>query len=636
VYKLNYREKSYLLALFTIIVIGLTIGLGSITITNIRDVSGRWTIYDTKAANSSFYLNQIHVHLVYGGFIHNFKNYVLRHDQTLEPVILKNLDNIYDAIDQLEALAIDQDEKIALMSIRETIDDYAGKFKIAKQSIADGHTPRQIDAVVKVDDTAALKAMSKLASLALQRNTNMKTETNKAINNTVDRILLGWILIPVMLLYAGILLLFLRRLVVTEEQLRSNEKQLTHAQRIAKLGSWEIGLLDKSLNFSDQTMDFLGIKQKNYVESYDELLKNVHPEDRESVKKTIQAAIEKHEPYTIEHRILRKNGEEAYVREQGEIVTDKDKNIEKLVGTMLDITSYKEAQTKLLHSSALFEKSSDAIVISDASNHILAANKAYTKLTGYSEDEALGKNPGFTKSHRHGREFYEAMWKSINDTDRWEGEIWDRRKNGEAYPKWLSITALRDADGQICNYVAIFTDVSDLRTSEDRLWRLAHHDSLTGLPNRLLFVSKLDDTVKRASRLNEQFALMFIDMDHFKTINDKLGHIVGDMFLKECAIRFLTLVRDSDTVARIGGDEFVILLDNINNADNVPHIINKIVNGMKPLIKIENNDIQASMSIGVAIFPQHGNDAQTLLKNADTAMYEVKAAGRNGVQMYKE
>lgn len=616
--------------------IGLTITLGYITISNIREVSGSWLNYNTKASSTSFYLNQIHIHLGYGGFIHNFKNYVLRHDRKIEPVIQKNLNDLYVAIKHLDALNLSQVEKVALANIRQTVDEYADKFRIVKTYIARGYTAQQIDAFVKVDDTAAINALTKLADLSLQRNKTKKIETDKAINSTVNTILLGWILIPVMMLYAGMLLLFLRRIVVAEEKLRNNEVMLTNAQRIARLGSWEMGLLDKSLNISDQTMDFLGIERNRYVEGYDELLRSVHPDDRENVKKAIQSAIEKHEPYIIEHRILKEDGKQTYVREQGEVVIDRDKKVKKLIGTMLDITSYKEAQTKLLHSSALFDKSSDAIVITDASNHILAANKAYTKLTGYSEHEALGKNPGFTKSKRHSRDFYKKMWQSIVDTDHWEGEIWDRRKNGEAYPKWLSITALRDSNNEISNYVAIFTDVSDLRTSEDRLWQLAHHDSLTGLPNRLLFMSRLKDTIKRASRLNEKFALMFIDMDNFKSVNDKLGHTKGDIFLKECATRFIAPLRESDTVARFGGDEFVVLLDNIHSDDDARQISSKIVGEMSAPIMLEDQPLQTTMSIGIALYPQHGEDAKTLLKNADTAMYEVKEKGRNGVHIYSE
>jgi diguanylate cyclase (GGDEF)-like protein/PAS domain S-box-containing protein len=281
-----------------------------------------------------------------------------------------------------------------------------------------------------------------------------------------------------------------------------------------------------------------------------------------------------------------------------------------------------------------FEQSREAMMISDAENRIVAVNAAFTQLTGYAEDEVIGQNPRILASGQTAPELYEAMWQSLNEKDCWAGEIWDKRKNGSNYPKWLSISAIRDAGGTVRNYVANFDDIGASKEAADRLAHLAYHDPLTQLPNRLAFEAQLSQGLRVCERDGCQLALMLIDLDNFKNINDTLGHHAGDGLLKEVAARLRDSVRASDIVARLGGDEFIVVLLDINCALTAASVAGKVQRNLAESYCVNDQVLYATPSIGISVFPSDGRDGETLLRNADTAMYHAKSAGRNNYQFY--
>ncbi len=302
-----------------------------------------------------------------------------------------------------------------------------------------------------------------------------------------------------------------------------------------------------------------------------------------------------------------------------------------------DITARKRAEERLLLAEKVFDNSPEAIMITDQNNRIVSINEAFTQITGFSAGEVIGADPRILASGRHDRDFYRQMWSSLQKTGHWSGEIWDRKKSGDVYPKWMTINAVADqVSGEVTHFVAMFADITERKQAEERIHFLAHHDALTELPNRFSLELRLEQALVDARRHGWHVAVLFIDLDRFKVINDTLGHHVGDLLLIEVARRFRAAVRESDMVARLGGDEFVIVLPDLENGDAAAHVALKIVSALLDPIRIDGHDLHTSPSVGISLYPDDGLDVDTVMKNADTAMYHAKALGRNNYQFFAE
>lgn len=285
----------------------------------------------------------------------------------------------------------------------------------------------------------------------------------------------------------------------------------------------------------------------------------------------------------------------------------------------------------------VFDNSLEGITVTDASSRIVMVNRAFTNTTGYSAEEALGETPALLKSGRQGPEFYEEFWRCIRENGEWRGEIWNRRKNGLVYPEWLSVSAVRNRRGQVEHYVAVFSDITERKKREELITYQAFHDALTGLPNRLLFHDRLDQALNHAKRNRARTpAIMFLDLDRFKLINDTLGHDAGDLLLKEVANRLRRCVREADTVARLAGDEFTILLPEIIEEGHARAVAEKVLEIMLEPINLGSDTRVISTSIGISLYPRDGRDAETLIKHADAAMYHVKGTGRAGLCFFSD
>jgi diguanylate cyclase (GGDEF)-like protein/PAS domain S-box-containing protein len=286
-------------------------------------------------------------------------------------------------------------------------------------------------------------------------------------------------------------------------------------------------------------------------------------------------------------------------------------------------------------SAAVFENTRDGVLITDLTPRIIAINRAYTEITGYSEEDTLGHNPKILQSGRHDPNFYKTLWASINATGHWQGEIWNRRKNGEIYPQWLTISTVLGEMGNVKNYVGVFTDISQVKQSEARLEHLAHYDPLTHLPNRLLIISHLEEAIERAQRHNYRIAVLYIDLDRFKTINDSLGHPVGDELLIALAERLSTRLRQEDILARLGGDEFLLLMEFLPHLEGASALASALIELLSTSFKLPSgHEVFVSISIGISLYPDDGNTATELIQYADLAMYHAKQAGRNTYQFH--
>jgi diguanylate cyclase (GGDEF)-like protein/PAS domain S-box-containing protein len=289
----------------------------------------------------------------------------------------------------------------------------------------------------------------------------------------------------------------------------------------------------------------------------------------------------------------------------------------------------KGEQEQLRLAAKVFEGCSEAICVTDAGNRILSVNPAFLQVTGYPLEELLGEDPRILSSQRQDPAFYERMWAALLAGGRWQGEIWDRRKDGEVYPKWMTIDAVRDASGAIVNFVSIASDISERHSAEANLRFQAEHDPLTGLPNRVLLADRFLQASALAAREGRRLGIMFLDMDHFKQINDTLGHGAGDRLLEEVAQRLLSGVRISDTVTRIGGDEFVVMVPGLSGEEDAMAIADKLLAAVRAPYELAGRTLSMTFSVGVALFPEHGRTLDDLLRAADAAMYIAKEGGRN-------
>ena len=292
------------------------------------------------------------------------------------------------------------------------------------------------------------------------------------------------------------------------------------------------------------------------------------------------------------------------------------------------------AADELKLAESVFNENIGSIIITDKDALILRVNPAFCKVTGYQSSEVIGKNPRFLQSGRHNASFYQDFWKSLSENDYWEGEVWDRKKNGDLFPTWQTVKIVRDKLGNPVQYFSIFNDISDKKVNEEKIFKLAHFDVVSGLHNRSAFHEQLEKAIVYAERHNHGFSLLYLDLDNFKLINDASGHLIGDKLLKYIAERLKLVVRKEDSIARLGGDEFVILVMGTNESKNVSVIAKKVLERISKPILLEHTEIVITSSIGISTYPVDGQDADTLLQNADAAMYKAKEAGRNRTQFF--
>jgi diguanylate cyclase (GGDEF)-like protein/PAS domain S-box-containing protein len=313
---------------------------------------------------------------------------------------------------------------------------------------------------------------------------------------------------------------------------------------------------------------------------------------------------------------------------------DQNRPNEGSIWVYADITARKEAEEKLRLSATVLEHIADGVMVIDEKGTIVAVNPAFTQITGYTEAEALGQDRNLTRSGRHDEQFYQELWKELVNSGYWRGEIWCLRKNGEQYLEWLTLTAVRDTRGITTHYVGVFSDITLVKESQEKLDHLAHHDPLTQLPNRLLFHDRLQHAIQRTTRDNEQLALLFIDLDRFKNVNDTLGHHVGDELLKQVAQALSDKLREGDTLARLGGDEFIVLLENVDGQYGASLVAEKLVGMFEQPFMVAGHELFVTCSVGISLFPADASDLNMLIRNADVAMYQAKARGRNGFRFY--
>jgi len=354
----------------------------------------------------------------------------------------------------------------------------------------------------------------------------------------------------------------------------------------------------------------------------------------DKVYKDIWCTITKGGIWSGEVLNTRKNGSQFWAKATFGALRNADGEITGYISLKEEITQRKESEKNLRLAASVFETASEALVVTGVDKKIKIVNQAFSEITGYSRDEAIGQTPAMLQSGRHDKSFYNTMFSSLEENGEWQGEIWNRRKNGEIYPEWLRISAIRDESGNMEGYVGLFSDITKRKRNESLIHHQANFDALTGLPNRNLLKDRLSHAIDLAKKNNRHAAVLFIDIDRFKYVNDTLGHSLGDQLLQDIASRLTHNLQTPRTVARFGGDEFVAILPDERNLHSVENAVNKILKDLERPYLLNENQVFASASIGVAIHPFDGENAETLLRKADNAMYKAKDKGRNNFQFF--
>ncbi|MEG0821426.1 MAG: EAL domain-containing protein, partial [Burkholderiaceae bacterium] len=423
---------------------------------------------------------------------------------------------------------------------------------------------------------------------------------------------------------------------------RQAKNRLEFALGIAGDAVWEWDIESGRIIHNEQWRRTFDAPNDGFEHSYAEFISLIHPDDRERFRRHC-AAVDADDKLECEHRMETYLGRKIWVRVRGRVSErNPSGRALKMIGRITDITA-ERATAEAQRIAAVAFESQEGMIVTDRHARILRVNHAFTELTGYSAEEAIGHTPSLLRSGRHDATFYMTMWQQIAATGRWQGEVWNRRKNGDSFPEWLTITAVRDEIGAVSHYVGAFLDITEQKEAQTRISHLAFYDPLTGLPNRRLLLERLPQTTSEHRRSGQYGALIFLDIDHFKTLNDTLGHDVGDQFLRLVAQRLKQLVRETDTVARLGGDEFVILLPQLGTAIGTAvrvtaTLAQKLCTALGQPYELDNRMLYSSASLGICLFPAHENAhedaAESLLKQADLALYKAKGAGRNQIRFY--
>ncbi len=433
----------------------------------------------------------------------------------------------------------------------------------------------------------------------------------------------------------------------TQELNLSNRKLAARERQFRKLVQTQSAIVWRAdpvtfrfIFVSAEAVSILGYPIKQWLDEPDFWQRRIHEDDKESVmNRCAQGNVSsKNQSFDLEYRMIAADGHIVWLRDIATLVVE-DGVVTELYGFMIDITRQKHSEEQLRLAANTFE-SQQGILITDKNAKILRVNKAFTEITGFPAQQVIGDNPRILQSGRHDKAFFEGYWKQLLTKDKFEGEIWNRRRNGEIYPEWQIVTAVRNDLGEVTHYVSVFTDITEKKDAESKIHSMAFYDPLTNLPNRRLLLDRFDQDVAIARRHKQFGAVLYLDLDHFKILNDSQGHLVGDELLIQVAQRLASVLREEDTPARLGGDEFVILLhansDTIEAAANHAMVVaEKVREQLNTPFVLGQYQHQIGTSIGIALFPENQETPDAVLQQADTAMYRSKSSGRNAINFFQ-
>ncbi len=416
---------------------------------------------------------------------------------------------------------------------------------------------------------------------------------------------------------------------------RQGNERLNLAKDAARIGIWDFDLRTGALVWDARMHRMYDTEPAKFTGDVTAWQRRLHPDDLTRAEAELSHAIATGGKFETVFRIVVGEGEVRHIEAHATVLADQLGQARRVVGVNVDITERYAAEQTLSLAASVFDHAHDGILITDADQRIIDVNPAFTEVTGYARDEVLGQTPALLKSGKQDQAFYEAMWAQLHAEGFWRGEIWNRRKSGELIAQMETISAIKDAHGNVARYIAVSADITQLVSQQEELERMAHYDALTGLPNRVLLADRINQAMASARRSGRQLAVCYLDLDGFKPVNDRFGHAAGDALLTEVAGRFKRLLRGGDSVARLGGDEFVILLSDVDDLRGCEQALDRVVEGVSENYAVaDDTHVQISASIGVTLYPMDDVDADTLLRHADQAMYQAKEGGRGRYHIF--
>ncbi len=417
------------------------------------------------------------------------------------------------------------------------------------------------------------------------------------------------------------------------ELLARDQARLQEAQRVAALGNWEWNWQSGGFWWSDEVYRILGADPASVEPTRENLVELSHPDDRSRLLGALTRARFEDEAVEIDHRLAADAGKRV-LHQRIKALRDGRGQVSRIIGTVQDVTEERQSAERLRLAATVFDSSTEGIVVTDADGCIQAVNAAFTEITGYFEDEVRGRNPSLLKSGHHDQAFYDNLWETLRHRGSWQGEIWNRRRDGVIYPEWETISAVHDDHGNITNYVGVFSDLSSLQEAQERLDYISRHDLLTGLPNRVMLEERLARAIDRAKDEGEVVGVAFLDLDRFKNINDSLGQPAGDRVLQQIAERLLEILPAKDLLGRVGSDEFVLVAESVADADDMRRLAERLMGVFNRPFVVDDEELRLEASVGIALYPDDGRQAVELIRNADTAVYRAKEEGRNRSRFY--
>ncbi|BCA80706.1 EAL domain-containing protein [Desulfuromonas sp. AOP6] len=429
---------------------------------------------------------------------------------------------------------------------------------------------------------------------------------------------------------------YMLRASLNVEELRQKEQRLAHAQRLARLGNWEWERGEDRLRLSEEARRILAVADDAVSLTLAAYLEHIHPREREAIRRGLDQLWQNGPPLDLDFRLLRPDGTERFVHGQADRIVDAGGDAVRLVGTIQDISERKRIEEKLTLAGKVFHSSGDMILITDMQGWVVDVNDTFCRLTGFRREKIVGWPLGDLLSGQHDSEFYRHIWQTVTDKGFWQGEVWSRRQDGESFPALVSVNAARSDGEENGHYVFSATDLSRLRETERQLHYLSHFDPLTDLPNRLLFLDRLQQSLVGENSHQGQVAVLFIDLDDFKEINDTLGSQTGDRVLQEVARKIKECIRASDTVARPGSDEFAVILREVVPGGDAASVAQKLVDSLSTPFAFVGREFYVTLSIGIALSDIDGTDPEELIQKAETAMVCAKEQGKNRYIFFSE
>ncbi|NHZ37115.1 bifunctional diguanylate cyclase/phosphodiesterase [Massilia rubra] len=414
------------------------------------------------------------------------------------------------------------------------------------------------------------------------------------------------------------------------QALHNSDDALRAAQQLALIGSWRLDLKSRSGHWSEQMYRLLGLPPADQPPPLDVFLQQIHPHDRHLVESAVQHGMN----WAGELRSNPALGPQRTFHSRSTGVRDAAGNVIALMGTLQDVTERRQSNEKLELAARVFEYTRDGIVVTDAASNIVAVNGAFERITQYSESEVLGRNIRMLRSNLHDIDFYRQVWETVARDGHWRGEIWNRRKNGEVFPEWLTVSAVASAEHGMAGYVGVFTDLSDITEANEQLQFMVNHDPLTRLPNRSLLNDRLEQAIEAAHQAQRAIAVLLLNIDRLQRVNDSIGHDAGDLLLREMAQRLLARLHPGDTLARIGSDEFVLVLSRVDDNDDINAAAQQMLDTVAAPCQLLGHEVVVTASVGIALFPLDGVNPGDLIRNADTALSHVKNSGRNSFRYF--